>query len=66
MGSFLSYIAFSTDMPCSKDEWRKVFVSKDCADCDKCIRNCPIKAISKDNFLLDPGRCLPHYKDAKT
>ena len=63
MGSFLSYLAFSTDMPCKKDSWRKAVVSKDCANCDKCIKNCPTGAIKKDKFLFDVGMCLSFYNE---
>jgi epoxyqueuosine reductase len=64
MGCFLSYVAFSTDIPCKKDTWRKVTVSKDCANCDKCIKSCPVKAIRKDNFLIDNEKCLSAHNES--
>jgi epoxyqueuosine reductase len=63
MRSFLSYMAFSTDIACEKDIWRKVVVSKFCTCCNKCIKICPTKAIEKDNFIFDVGRCLSFYNE---
>lgn len=65
MGSYLAYVAFSTDMPCGDDSWRDVIVSEECADCEACINNCPMGAISKNNFIIDPGRCLSYYNENK-
>ena len=57
-GSYLSYTAYTTDIPCEKDNWRSVTVSPVCKDCDICLNNCPTGAIMKDRFLLNNKKCL--------
>lgn len=59
MGSFISYTAYSTDIPCEEDHWRDVTASPMCENCEICINNCPTGAIRKDEFLIDNERCLP-------
>jgi epoxyqueuosine reductase len=57
-GSCFSYIAFFTDVPCEKDEWRKMSNSSFCDSCNMCMNLCPTGAIRKDRFLIDNERCL--------
>ncbi len=58
MGSFLSYAAFSTDIPLAGDNWRDATVSPVCDGCDICVGNCPTGAIREDEFIIDNVRCL--------
>ena len=58
MGSYLTYAALSTDIPCKKDNWRDIIISPMCKNCDICVKNCPTKAIKKDRFLIESRKCL--------
>ena len=58
LGSYLSYTAYSTDMPCEEDRWRDVTVSPVCENCGICAGNCPTGAIPQDRFLLNNEKCL--------
>ncbi len=58
MGSYLSYMAFSTNMPWEGDSWRDVTVAAQCAGCGICVKNCPTGAISQEHFLIDNQKCL--------
>ncbi len=63
LGSNILYIAFFTDIPCEKDEWRKLCVADLCSKCNKCINLCPTGAIQKDRFLIDNQKCLSYINE---
>lgn len=65
MGSFVSYTAYSTDIPCEEDNWRDVIVSPMCENCEICMSNCPTGAIRKDEFIIDCQRCLSAMNEDK-
>jgi epoxyqueuosine reductase len=58
LGSNFSYMAFFTDAPCERDEWRKVCHADFCDTCNACVKLCPTGAIRADRFLMDNQRCL--------
>ncbi|MCL2002484.1 MAG: hypothetical protein FWG72_00575 [Oscillospiraceae bacterium] len=58
LGSYLSYYAYYTDMPCEADTWRKAVVSPFCEHCDICLHSCPTGSITKDCFMIDSGKCM--------
>lgn len=58
LGSFLSYIAYYTDIPCDKDNWSEVTMSKACKNCNVCYDYCPTGAIIEDRFLINNEKCL--------
>lgn len=64
LGSYFSYAAYFSDMPCSNDVWRDMFVSKSCADCRICLNSCPTGAIRDDRFLIDNERCLSYFNES--
>lgn len=63
LGSYYGLTAFSTDMPCEKDNWREPVVSAACENCEICSNNCPTGAIKKDRFLLSNNRCLSAWNE---
>lgn len=58
LGSYFSYDAFFTDLPCSEGEWRPVTIAASCTSCSACVHHCPTQAIRKDRYLIDIQRCL--------
>lgn len=58
LGSYFSYDAFYTDLPCAEGIWRPVTRSSSCTSCSACVHNCPTHAIRKDRYLIDNQRCL--------
>ncbi len=58
LGSYFSYDAFFTDLPCSEGQWRPVTIAASCISCSACIHHCPTQAIRKDRYLIDNQRCL--------
>ena len=65
MGSYLAYMAFSSDIACVNDVWREVVVSQTCDGCDICMERCPTGAISKDNFMINNEKCLSAMNEDK-
>lgn len=63
MGSFMRLTAFASDMPCGNDSWGELKIMDSCRNCTLCRRNCPVKAIPDDRFLLHVERCLTFYNE---
>jgi epoxyqueuosine reductase len=63
LGSFLSYAAYFSDVPCNDSEWTEVRLSERCTHCDICLNKCPTNAIRKDTFLIDNERCLSYLNE---
>ena len=63
MGSFHRLVAFISDLPCNRDEWRAPRVMERCSRCGACLRNCPTGAISDDRFLLHVERCISLHNE---
>jgi epoxyqueuosine reductase len=64
MGSFFSYAAYFTDIPCDNNDWSKVRQADICTNCNICINNCPTEAISEDRFLINNKRCLSYLNES--
>jgi epoxyqueuosine reductase len=66
MGSFHRLVAFISDLPCEKDEWRVPRMMERCSRCGACLRNCPTGAISGERFLLHAERCISLHNEEPT
>jgi epoxyqueuosine reductase len=60
-GSFVLISTYISDMDADEYTWRDTVSMKDCDGCDKCIRNCPTKAILSDRFLINSELCLSFF-----
>ncbi len=58
MGSFISFAAFYSDIPCYTDDWTEMKKADICSDCRICFNNCPTAAIKENRFLINNERCL--------
>jgi epoxyqueuosine reductase len=58
MGSFFSFAAFYSDLPCGTDGWTEARAAELCSGCAICLRSCPTGAIRGERFLIDNERCL--------
>jgi epoxyqueuosine reductase len=63
MGSFLSFAAYYSDVPCDESEWMEVRMADNCARCRACLHHCPTGAIRDDRFLIDNERCLSYLNE---
>ena len=48
MGSFFSFAAYFSDIPCEQDDWTEIRRADRCAQCKVCLNACPTGAIWKD------------------
>jgi epoxyqueuosine reductase len=62
MGSLLKLFAYFTDYHC-EDSWSEAKIMDCCQDCGICMSNCPNNCITKENFVIDAGRCLSLYNE---
>ena len=65
MGTFLTLLAFFTEVPVPPEEWRPLAMLEACRDCSICFGICPSNAISRENFVIDAGRCITLYNEVK-
>jgi epoxyqueuosine reductase len=65
MGSFLQLVAFYSDLPCWKDNWREAQMMKYCNNCYACRQVCPALAVPNDRFLLHAERCIVFHNERK-
>jgi epoxyqueuosine reductase len=63
MGSFVTLYSYFTDYTFPDDHWTDVSMLDACRRCRICYGICPTKAITKDNFVIDAGRCIPLYNE---
>jgi epoxyqueuosine reductase len=63
MGSFITLVAYYTDLDCSEDNWRAVRQMDKCSGCTACLNNCPTGAILKDRFLINNERCVSLFNE---
>lgn len=63
MGSFFSFDAYYSDMPCDSDNWTGMGHADLCANCNVCLNNCPTGAIREERFLIDNERCLSYFNE---
>jgi len=65
MGTFLTLLAFFTEVPFPADEWHPLAMLDACRDCSICYGICPTNAITRENFVIDAGRCITLYNEVK-
>jgi epoxyqueuosine reductase len=63
MGSLLTLHAYSTDAELEADHWGDVEFLDACEHCELCLRSCPCGCISRDNPVVDVGRCVTLYNE---
>jgi epoxyqueuosine reductase len=63
MGSFLALYAFLTDRPFTEDHWSPLTMLPVCKDCSICYGACPTGAITRENFVIDVGKCVTLYNE---
>jgi epoxyqueuosine reductase len=61
-GSFHSLLAFYTDQVL-EDNWGKLKMLRLCKGCSICQKECPTRAIRKNDFVIDPARCITLYNE---
>jgi epoxyqueuosine reductase len=64
LGSFNRLVAFYSDFPCLKDDWREPKVMERCEKCTVCQKMCPTGAIPTDRFLLRAERCITFHNES--
>lgn len=64
MGCNINIVPYFTDLECESDEVFKAKAMESCESCKKCIMNCPTKAISEEQFLIDNERCITFMNEA--
>jgi epoxyqueuosine reductase len=64
MGSFFSFAAYYSDIPCDNAEWAEMRTADPCTHCRACFNNCPTGAIRDDRFLIDNERCLSYFNES--
>lgn len=63
MGSFLTLVAYFSDLPCTEDHWHEIRQMDNCRKCTACLRKCPTGAILKERFLINNERCLSFFNE---
>ena len=63
MGTFLTLYAFYTDYQFKEDSWHEVDMLDACRDCQICFGICPTDAITRENFVIDAGKCITLYNE---
>jgi epoxyqueuosine reductase len=63
MGSYITLYAFFTDCPFEADHWGEVKMLDNCSHCRICLKQCPTRAITNRNFIIDAGRCITLYNE---
>lgn len=64
MGSFFSFVAYFSDIPCENDHLMEMRQADRCNNCNICFNNCPTEAIREERFLLDNERCLSYFNES--
>jgi len=62
-GSYHRLLAFYSDLPCERDDWRAPTMMERCEDCVACINACPTDAIARERFLLYADKCVTFYNE---
>jgi epoxyqueuosine reductase len=65
MGSFLSFAAYFSDIPCDNDDLTQMNPADTCTNCRVCFNNCPTGAIRTDRFLIDNEKCLSYFNETE-
>ena len=63
MGSYLRLKTYFSDMPAEDDSWYEMEMLDQCSNCNACIKKCPTKAISSEEFIIKQDRCLTFHNE---
>ncbi len=63
MGTMLALHAFYTGFEFEEYHWTEKQMMNRCINCNICINKCPTNAITKDNFVVDVGKCVTLYNE---
>lgn len=61
-GSFHRLAGFYTDAVL-QDSWRPLKLMQLCKGCSICMKACPTKCITEENFVIDVGKCVTLYNE---
>lgn len=62
-GNCITLYAYFTDFVFPEDHWQEVKMLENCTTCRICVKQCPTKAITMKNFVIDAGKCIPLYNE---
>jgi len=65
MGNFITLVAFFTDFEFEEDHWHELALLDACRNCVICYGICPTNCITKENFVIDVGRCITLFNEVK-
>ncbi|MFW9925051.1 MAG: 4Fe-4S double cluster binding domain-containing protein [Candidatus Thorarchaeota archaeon] len=65
MGSFLTLSAYFTDYDFKNNSISEITMMDRCQSCNICMNKCPTKAIRKDHFVIDAGKCITEFNEHK-
>ncbi len=63
MGSFLTLSAYFTDYDFHNESISEIKMMDRCETCNICMNKCPTKAIRKEHFVIDAGKCITEYNE---
>jgi epoxyqueuosine reductase len=63
MGSWLTLYAFFTDFRFGKESWGPLQLLEACRRCRMCYGLCPTGCITRENFVIDAGRCITLFNE---
>lgn len=66
MGSFVLLSAYYSDVEGDKENWNGITTMKACANCTRCLDECPTGAIAGDRYLVRAERCITYYNEFET
>lgn len=65
MGSYNLLCAYLTEAPLPEDDWSDPVLLQECRHCHLCDRICPTRCMTRDNFIIDAGRCITLYNEVE-
>ncbi len=65
MGNFITLVAFFTDFEFEEDHWQELALLDACRNCVICYGICPTNCITKENFVINVGRCITLFNEVK-
>jgi epoxyqueuosine reductase len=64
IGSFFSYKAYFSNIPCDDYEWNEIKIADNCNNCNICFNKCPTGAIKKEKILINNEKCLTYFNES--
>lgn len=61
-GSFHQLLAFYSEQRL-EDHWGRLKMLRLCKGCSICLKECPTGAIRRENFVIDPEKCITLYNE---